>query len=87
MRGQEQWLQAARRGWMAEAGRIKTPLRGGGGLPAAQEPVGLYPALACSPDKTRFPGPGMHNLSPLHAFSFVDTLFDKTSVILSSLRS
>ena len=53
MRGQEQWLQAARRGWMAEAGRIKTPLRGGGCLPAAQEPVGLYPALACSPDKTR----------------------------------
>lgn len=72
---------------MVEVGRTRTPLGEGGGLPAAQEPVGLYPALACSPNKTRFPGPGMHSISPLHAFSFVDTLFDKISVILSSLGS
>ena len=65
----------------------KDSTQGGGALPAAQELVGLYSALACDPNETRFPGPGMHSISPLHAFSFVDTLFDKTSVILSSLGS
>lgn len=72
---------------MAEAGRIRTPLGDGGAclLPRSWWASTLpWPA---SPNETRFPGPGMHSISPLHAFSFVDTLFDKTSVILSSLGS